>query len=89
VYIRVVTNVPPENAVVETEAARSVALRLGLPVEDAVVIGEGTNVLVHLRPQPVVARVPDSHISFAPVRFSPAGLLSRERWVDMLCSRHR
>lgn len=41
----------------EIEAAKSLARRLGLAVDEAVVIGEGTNVLVHLRPHPVVARV--------------------------------
>jgi len=38
-------------------AARSVAAEHGLPCEQAAVIGSGSNVLVHLRPSPVVARV--------------------------------
>ena len=41
----------------ETALAAALARRLGLAFEDAVVIGMGTNVLVHLRPAPVVARV--------------------------------
>lgn len=39
------------------EAARSVAVGHGLGVDDAVVIHAESNVLVHLRPAPVVARV--------------------------------
>ena len=46
-----------QNARVEREAAISLARKLGLAFQDAVVIGEGTNVLVHLQPHPVVARV--------------------------------
>jgi hypothetical protein len=38
-------------------AARAVALAHGLACEDAPVIAAGSNVLVHLRPAPVVARV--------------------------------
>lgn len=41
----------------EKELAASLARRLGLAFDDAVVIGKGMNVLVHLRPAPVVARV--------------------------------
>lgn len=41
----------------EAELAAAVARRLGLAFDDAVVLGEGTNVLIHLRPAPVVARV--------------------------------
>jgi Phosphotransferase enzyme family len=38
-------------------AARAVAGAYDLPCEDAVVLAGGSNVLVHLRPAPVVARV--------------------------------
>jgi Phosphotransferase enzyme family len=38
-------------------AARAVALANSLPCEDAVVLAAGSNVLVHLEPAPVVARV--------------------------------
>ena len=38
-------------------AARAVALAHGVPCEDAVALAGGSNVLVHLRPAPVVARV--------------------------------
>ena len=40
-------------------AAVAVALakELGIPANDAVVLSDLTNVLVHLRPSPVVARV--------------------------------
>ena len=41
----------------ETEIAARVARRLGLAFTEAVVLYRGTNVLVHLRPTPVVARV--------------------------------
>ena len=41
----------------EKELAASLARRLGLTFEEGVVLGEGMNVLVHLRPGPVVARV--------------------------------
>src|SRR4030088_3138905 len=40
----------------ETEIAARVARRLGLAFTEAVVLYRGTNVLVHLRPAPVVAR---------------------------------
>jgi phosphotransferase family enzyme len=42
---------------VEKTLAATVARRLGLSFDEAEVIGQGTNVLVHLRPAPVVARV--------------------------------
>lgn len=38
-------------------AATSLAAGLGLPVADPVVLHDGSNVVVHLRPAPVVARV--------------------------------
>lgn len=41
----------------EKVLAASLARRLGLAFDEAQVIGTGTNVLVHLRPAPVVARV--------------------------------
>jgi Ser/Thr protein kinase RdoA (MazF antagonist) len=47
------------------EAAVEVARGLGLPVEEPVVLCDLTNVLVHLAPAPVVARVP---LTFARLR---------------------
>src|SRR5881397_2423669 len=44
-------------AVVEKVLAESLARRLGLAFDEAEIIGRGMNVLVHLRPAPVVARV--------------------------------
>ncbi len=41
----------------ELRALFASAAELGLPVDDPVVLGDGSNVLVHLRPAPVVARV--------------------------------
>ena len=38
-------------------AALAAARRTGLPADDAAVLAEGTNLVVHLRPAPVVARV--------------------------------
>jgi hypothetical protein len=38
-------------------AARAVALANSVPCEDAVVLAAGSNVLVHLKPAPVIARV--------------------------------
>jgi len=46
-----------QNGRVEKELAASLARRLGLTFDEGVVLGEGMNVLVHLRPTPVVARV--------------------------------
>lgn len=41
----------------EKELATSLARRLGLVFDEPVILGEGMNVLVHLQPAPVVARV--------------------------------
>lgn len=38
-------------------AARAVALAHSVACEDAVVVAAGSNVLVHLKPAPVIARV--------------------------------
>lgn len=46
-----------QNERVEEELAASLARRLGLAFDDGVVLGRGMNVLVHLRPAPVVGRV--------------------------------
>jgi hypothetical protein len=46
--------VPVADAV---NAAVSVAAAFGMPVSDPVVLADGSNVLLHLRPAPVVARV--------------------------------
>jgi len=42
---------------VEEQLAASLARKLGLTFDESVVLGRGTNVLIHLRPTPVVARV--------------------------------
>lgn len=42
----------------ELEAAIAVGRSLGLTVDAPVVLSEGSNLLVHLRPAPVVARIP-------------------------------
>src|SRR6202035_1645105 len=39
------------------EAARAIALANSVACEDAVVVAAGSNVLVHLKPAPVIARV--------------------------------
>ena len=41
----------------EQELATTLARTLGLGFDEGIVLGRGTNVLVHLRPAPVVARV--------------------------------
>src|SRR4051794_15144094 len=50
---------PVVNPVVQSgvAAARAVATELGLRVADAVPVGTGSNVIVHLRPNAIVARV--------------------------------
>ncbi|MGB3443710.1 MAG: phosphotransferase [Actinophytocola sp.] len=42
---------------ISTQAAVTVATSLGVPCDDPVVLHDGANVVVHLRPAPVVARV--------------------------------
>jgi Ser/Thr protein kinase RdoA (MazF antagonist) len=42
---------------ISTQAAVTVATSLGVPSTDPVVLSDGSNVVVHLRPAPVVARV--------------------------------
>jgi hypothetical protein len=42
---------------ISTQAAVTVATSLGVPCDDPVVLHDGSNVVVHLRPSPVVARV--------------------------------
>lgn len=39
------------------ESVRAIALRFGLPSEDPVILDRGMNLIVHLRPLPVVARI--------------------------------
>ena len=46
-----------EEEVVAVAAARAVASEYGVACEEAVRIAAGSNVLVHLKPTPVVARV--------------------------------
>lgn len=59
-------------------AAVSVAEALGLPVGDPVVLADGSNVLVHLRPAPVVARV----ASLTAIRPNVANWLARDLAVS-------
>lgn len=56
-------------------AAVAVAVEHGIPVDDPVVLWDGANTMVHLRPAPVVARVA---AATALVRPDPAGPLRRE-----------
>jgi hypothetical protein len=57
------------------EAACEVAVDHGLPCGDAEVVYSGSNVLVHLRPSPVVARVMSGTVA---LHDDPATWLSRE-----------
>lgn len=57
IAISIVLAMPVGESTVPLEAARAVASAQGLRCEDAVVIAAGSNVLVHLKPTPVVARV--------------------------------
>lgn len=45
------------NTAAALQAARAVAVAVGVACDDAVVIGAGSNVIVHLKPAPLVARV--------------------------------
>ena len=56
-------------------AAVSVATELGLRVGEAVPIGTGSNVIVHLRPSPIVARVMTGTVVLHP---DPRAWLTRE-----------
>jgi hypothetical protein len=56
-------------------AAVAVATELGLRVADAVPIGTGSNVIVHLRPNPIVARVMSGTVALHP---DPRAWLMRE-----------
>ena len=56
-------------------AAVKVAASLGLPGMDPVILADGANVIVHLRPAPVVAKVAASTTA---VRPDPAAWLQRE-----------
>ena len=51
-------------------AAVAVASEQGLRVADAVPVGTGSNVIVHLRPSPIVARVMSGTVSCIPTRAS-------------------
>jgi hypothetical protein len=55
--------------------AVAVATALGLRVTDAVLVGSGSNVIVHLRPSPVVARVMSGTVVLHP---DPHAWLTRE-----------
>jgi hypothetical protein len=61
------------------EAACEVAVDHGLPCGDAEVVYSGSNVLVHLRPSPVVARVMSGTVA---LHDDPALWLSREVGVS-------
>lgn len=62
----------------EKELAASVARRLGLAFDAPAVIGQGMNVLVHLRPAPVVARVTRlAHLVRAPDALAGGVALAR------------
>lgn len=67
--------VPPTVTVAATQAAVAVASRLGLPNADPVVLADGANVVVWLRPSPEVAKVAASTAS---VRADGAAWLGRE-----------
>jgi Ser/Thr protein kinase RdoA (MazF antagonist) len=67
--------VPPPVAAAAVRAAVTAAARLGLPGDDPVVLADGANVIVHLRPSPVVAKVA---ASTAQVRGDSAAWLQRE-----------
>jgi aminoglycoside phosphotransferase (APT) family kinase protein len=56
-------------------AAGAVAAEYGLPTDEAVVIYSATNVLVHLRPAPVIARVMTGTVA---LHDNPSSWLSRE-----------
>jgi hypothetical protein len=57
------------------QAAVKVAAGLGVASDEPVVLADGANVIVHLRPAPVVAKVAASTTA---VRADPAGWLQRE-----------
>ena len=56
-------------------AAVAVATEQGLRVADAVPVGTGSNVIVHLRPSPIVARVMCGTVVLHP---DPRAWLTRE-----------
>jgi Ser/Thr protein kinase RdoA (MazF antagonist) len=68
----------PAVSVVATRAAVSVAARLGVACTDPVVLADGANVVVHLTPSPVVAKVAASTPA---VRADVSAYLQRE--LDM------
>jgi Ser/Thr protein kinase RdoA (MazF antagonist) len=65
-------------------AAVSVAAQLGVACADPVVLGDGANVVVHLSPSPVVAKVA---VSTPAVRPDVAGWLQRELDVALFLDR--
>ena len=70
--------VPPTVSTVAAAAARaavSAAAALGVACTEPVVLADGANVIVHLRPSPVVAKVAASTTA---VRSDPAAWLQRE-----------
>ena len=62
-------------AAAAARAAVSAAAGLGVPCDEPSVLADGANVVVHLRPSPVVAKVA---ATTAAVRADPAAWLQRE-----------
>ena len=73
---------PPDSAA--ARAAVSVAARLGVTCTEAAILADGANVVVHLSPSPVVAKVAASTVA---VRADVAAWLQRERDVALFLSR--
>ena len=66
---------PTKTALAATRAAVQVAARLGLAGAEPEVLADGANVIVHLRPAPVVAKVAASTVE---VRPDPGAWLQRD-----------
>jgi Ser/Thr protein kinase RdoA (MazF antagonist) len=62
-------------AAAAARAARAAAAALGVPCAEPVVLADGANVIVHLRPSPLVAKVAATTTA---VRADPAAWLQRE-----------
>ncbi|HEX6450547.1 MAG TPA: hypothetical protein VF060_13920 [Trebonia sp.] len=65
----------PETISAAVRAAVTVSARLGVACTEPTVLADGANVIIHLRPAPVVAKVPASTPA---VRPDPAARLQRE-----------
>lgn len=68
------------------DIAVAVAHKLGIPCTQPVIISNGMNTVVHLRPSPIVARVPCvAHlIALAPVIGADIGQRTQQRldWLE-------